>query len=191
MRPDKLLIPLIAMILLSCNVSNSSPPTPRGMPNDAESKNDVYLRQFVTGGWVSPHEEEKASPFSTELRAFVITDQAQLENYFNGYITIRSRGTTTSLSRVDFNDSVLLAAYFLWRPLQGDPLSFVGFSIAGTQALVQLELLESPQGKEYPYMFAPMEVISVERSAFPDKQFIEFDFHVNGESMAIVVEPVN
>ena len=142
--------------------------------------------RFIIGGWVSPR-QEAAGAFSHELRAFVIADQEQMDAYFGSFTTQRTRGNTASLGRVDFSRSILLAAYYLWRPLQGEPLSFVGVSLEGNQARVQLELNESPQGKEYPYLPAPMEVVAVDRSAFPTGQPIEFVFHLNGKPTAQVV----
>ena len=191
MLSTRLLIAFTAVVLLGCGGGSTTATLPApGTPEGAESNGAEPVRRFVTGGWVSPY-GEKAGPFSNELRAFVITGQAQLDTYFNGFATIRSQGTTTSLGRVDFPNSILLAAYYLWRPLQGDPLSFVGLSLEGNQAIVQMELIKSPQGKEYPYLFAPMEVITVERSAFPASQPIEFVFQVNGEPMAQVVATAN
>ena len=190
MLSTRLLIAFTAVLLLGCSGGSTATLTAPDIPEGAESNGAEPVRRFVTGGWVSPY-GEKAGPFSNELRAFIITDQAQLDSYFNGFATICSQGTTSSPGRVDFPNSILLAAYYRWRPLQGDTLSFVGLSLEGNQAIVQMEFIESPQGKEYPYLFAPMEVVTVERSAFPASQPIEFVFQVSGEPMAQVVATVN
>ena len=128
--------------------------------------------------------------FSQQLRAFVIVSQAQLDEFQEGFIFKRSWGTTNSLGRVDFPNSILLAAYYLWRPFQGDPLSVVGFSLEGNRADVLLDLEESPQGKEYPYLFAPMTMVAVDRSHFPVGEAVEFVFHLNGEPQATVVATI-
>ena len=127
---------------------------------------------------------------SQQLRAFVITSQAEFDEFQQGFTMKRSLGTTTSLGRVDFVNSILLAAYYLWRPYQGDPLSVVGFSLEGHRADVMLDLEESPQGKEYPYLFAPLTMVAVGRSQFPAGEPVEFVFHLNGETQAAVVATV-
>ena len=166
------------VVLLGCG--GSTTPTTHSVPP----------WKFVTGGWVNPHGEDPG-PFSEELRAVVITDQEQMGDFFNSFTTIVSRGTTTSLGRVDFPNSILLAAYYIWRPLQGEPLSVRGLAVEGTRAIVRLELEESPQGKEYPYLFAPLEVVTVERSLFPADQPVEFVFELNGDPKVTVVATVN
>ena len=103
----------------------------------------------------------------------------------------RSLGTPTSLGRADFSKSIVLAAYYLWRPLQGDPLSVVGYSLAGNRADIFLDLEESPQGKKYPYLFAPMAMVAVDRSDFPAGEPVDFVFHLNGEPLAKIVATVD
>jgi hypothetical protein len=51
---------------------------------------------------------------------------------------------------------------------------------------VLLELEDSPQGKEYPYLLAPMAMVALDRSLFPQGERIEFVFRVfqtNGEPL--------
>ncbi|PKB79979.1 MAG: hypothetical protein BZY88_10330 [SAR202 cluster bacterium Io17-Chloro-G9] len=146
--------------------------------------------RYVNSAWVAPHNADEISPFAQELRAFVITTQDELD-LFNGGITSRgTRGTTTSLGRIDFLESVLVAAYYVWKPVQGDPLSVVGFALDGDQAIVELDLEESPQGRPRPYMLAPMTMVAVDRSIFPSGQPIAFDFQLNGEPAAKVVATI-
>ena len=148
--------------------------------------------KYVNSGWVSPGPEDQVGPFEKELRGFVITSQEELDG-FQAKAKIRvSRGTGSSLGRMDFPNSILLAAYFMWRPVQGDPLSVVGFAFEpggdGGQgrADIQLELDESPQGRERPFLLAPMTMVALERSIFPKGEPIEFMFHLDGELMASV-----
>ncbi|MFQ5814489.1 MAG: hypothetical protein ACE5I2_15025, partial [Anaerolineae bacterium] len=108
-----------------------------------------------------------------------------------GFALKRSLGTTTSLGRVDFPDSILLAAYYLWRPQQGDPLSVVGFTLEDHRAVVELDLEESPQGREFPFLLAPMAMVALDRSLFPAGQPIDFVFELNGEPLATVVATVD
>jgi len=74
-----------------------------------------------------------------------------------------------------------LAAYYIWRPVRGDPLSVVSLDVNGNSAVVDLELSDDPQGREYPYLFAPMTMVSVNRSLFPPGQQVDFHFMLNGE----------
>ena len=124
--------------------------------------------------------------FAQELRAFVINNQEELDRYNDEFIPRRTRGTPVSLGRIDFPRSVLLGAYYLWKPVQGDPLSVVGFSLEDRRATVQLELEESPQGRARPYLLAPMTMVALDRSLFPSGQPIEFAFQLDGQLMATV-----
>jgi hypothetical protein len=128
--------------------------------------------------------------FTGRLRAYVITSQEQFDVFQRSIAVKRSQGSTTSLGRAKFPDSVLLAAYYLWRPLQGDPLSVTGISLEGHEATVDLELAESPQGKEYPYLYAPMTMVTVDRSFFPAGEPLNFVFRLNGEPVATVLATI-
>ena len=151
---------------------------------------EVPLWRYVNSGWVSPYGAVQTAAFTQELRAFVITTQSELDRFEGGFDMKRSMGTSTSLERADFSESVLLAAYYLWRPLQGDPLSVVGFSLEGNRADVLLELEEAAQGKEYPYLFAPMIMVAVDRSQFPPGEPVDFVFYLNDELLARVMATV-
>ena len=119
------------------------------------------LWRYVNSGWVSPSNQQSANAFSRELRVVVITTSEELENFNRNVISKRTVGTGTSLSRAEFPGSVLLVAYLLWLPVQGDPLSVVGIEIDGNRAVVDLELDEDAQGREYPYLYAPMTMVTV------------------------------
>ncbi len=149
------------------------------------------LWRYVNSGWVTPNNADQISALDQKLRAFVITSQEELDRYNGGFNARLTRGTITSLGRIDFLESVLVAAYYVWRPVQGDPLSVVGFSLNGNQATVELDLDELPQGRARPYMMAPMTMVAVDRSIFPSGQPIEFDFQVNGESAAKVIATID
>ena len=139
------------------------------------------LFRYVNSGWVSPVENYGANPYVDQLYAFVITNQEQLEAFDDSAIAKRTLGNTTTLGRIEFEDSVLLAAYYVWRPVRGDPLSVAELTIEGNKAAVALELSDDPQGREYPYLFAPMTMVAVPRALFPPGQEVEFVFSLNGE----------
>ena len=141
------------------------------------------LWRYVNSGWVSPVEylESGASPYLKELRVFVITTQEQLDEFDQGFVSKRVSGNSITLGRIDFEQSIVLAAYYVWRPVQGDPLSVVGMKVDGVSAVVELELSEDPQGHEYPYLFAPMTMVAVDRGLFPLGEPVDFVFQLNGE----------
>ena len=188
---------LIAILLVACGGAAASTVSPTTSPTDTpvavESEAPtpaVPLWRYVNSGWVSPFQRVGSGVFDQQLRAYVITSQAELDAFQGGFIMKRTLGTTTSLGRIDFPNSILLAAYYLWRPYQGDPLSIVGFSLEDHRAEVLVDLEESPQGKEYPYLFAPMTMAAVDRSHFPIGEAVEFVFHLNGEPQAMIVATV-
>ena len=138
--------------------------------------------RYVNSGWISPLNSQDAGPFSKELRAFVIVSQDELEAFEGGYVSKAVRGNPTSLGRIDFETSVLLAAYYLWRPVQGDPLTVAEVIIGGDKVLVHMELDQDAQGREYAYLYAPMTMVAVERWLFPTGETVEFVFELAGHS---------
>ena len=184
---------LALVLLAACQGSETSTPQAASPTVIAEASvgTGPPLWRYVNSAWVTPHNAEQINPFATELRAFVITTQEELDRYNGGFNSRLTRGTTTSLGRIDFIESVLVAAYYVWRPVQGDPLSVVGFSLDGHQATVELDLEETPQGRARPYVMAPMTMVAVDRSIFPTGQPIEFDFQLNGEPAAKVVATID
>lgn len=137
--------------------------------------------RYVNSGWVSPLDEEEAGPFATELRAFVIGSQDELDAFEGGFISKRIYGNATTLDRIEFDNATLLAAYYVWRPVRGDPLSVTDLQVEKGRAVVKIELDENPQGREYPYLFAPMVMVAVKRSLFPEGEPVEFLFELNGQ----------
>ena len=187
----QLSLALLAALFLSACGSSTSPPANEATTTVREgSAGEAPLWRYVNSGWVYPDVADDLQVFSEELKVFVITSQDELDAFQQGFTTRRTFGTTTSLGRIDFPGSILLAAYYLWRPFQGDPLSVAGFSVEGDRADVFLHLDDSPQGKEYPYLLAPMIMVSVDRSQFPSAETLDFVFHLNGEPQTTVVATV-
>ena len=155
-----------------------------GLSQEAtEDAGGFPLWRYVNSGWVSPLNEQKAGAFSRELRAAVITSAQEMDEFNRTVVSKRTRGTGTTLGRAEFPGSVVLAVYLLWLPVQGDPLSVVGLVVDGNRAVVDLELDEDAQGREYPYLFAPMTMVTVDRSEFPDQGPVEFEFRLDGQVM--------
>ena len=53
--------------------------------------------------------------------------------------------------------------------------------IDGEHVVVDLELDEEAQGREYPFLFAPMTMVTVDRIEFPTDGPAVFDFRLDGE----------
>ena len=134
--------------------------------------------RYVNSGWVSPLDWQEYGPFSKELRAFVIVDQDELDAFQSGFVGKASRGNPTSLGRIDFETSILLAAYYIWRPVKGDPLSVVDIEGKGYRVFVHMELDNDAQGREYAYLYAPMAMVAVQRSLFAEGEPYEFVFEL-------------
>ena len=196
----------IIVLVMACGGSESPSSTPSSAAQIAaatsepaatsvpekETVSTVPQWRYVNSGWVSPALEYQVGPLDEEFRAFVITSQPELDAFQESSRIRVSRGTTTSLSKVDFPNSILVAAYLMWRPVQGDPLSVVGFAFepgqdgAQGRAEVQLELEDSPQGRLRPYLLAPMAMVALDRSIFPIGEPIDFVFHLDGKRRATV-----
>ena len=136
--------------------------------------------RYVNSGWISPDDWQDLGAFSKELRAFVIVSQDELDSFEDGYISKVSRGNATTLGRIDFDTSVLLAAYYAWLPVKGDPLTVTDVVIEGDRATALLALDDDAQGREYAYLYAPMVLVAVERSLFPADESVAFTFELAG-----------
>jgi hypothetical protein len=142
--------------------------------------------RYVNSGWVSPLDAPDANAFSKELRAAIITSNEEMEQFNRSVPSKRTFGTGATLGRPEFPGSVVLVVYLMWLPFQGDPLSVVGLDIEGNRAVVELKLEEDAQGREYPYLFAPMTMVMVDRSEFPRQGPVEFEFRLAGlESVTV------
>ena len=136
--------------------------------------------RYVNSGWISPNDWQDLGAFSKELHAFVIVNQDELDLFEGGYVSKVSRGNATTLGRINFDSSVLLAAYYAWRPVKGDPLSVTDVVIQGDRATALLALDNNAQGREYAYLYAPMVMVAVERELFPKDEAVAFTFELDG-----------
>ena len=144
--------------------------------------------RYVNSGWVAPRYEQSAGAFSKELRVAVITSDSEMLLFNQEVVGKRTYGTGDTLGRPEFPGSVVLVAYLLWLPVQGDPLSVIGMEIQGNIVVVQLELEEDAQGRELPYLYAPMTMVTVDRSDLPISGPVDFQFRLDGETLATVTD---
>ena len=180
---------LAVFLIAACSDDTVSPivkPPESVRSDDSQELEELPLWRYVNSGWVSPLNQQSANAFSRELRAAVITSAAELEEFNRTVISKRTRGTGVTLNRAEFPGSVVLVAYVLWLPVQGNPLSVVGMEIDGSHVVVDLELDEESQGREYPYLFAPMTMVTVDRTEFPAEGSTSFDFRLDGELQVTV-----
>ena len=141
--------------------------------------------RFLLGGWIVPKDlEAESEPFAETLKAFVITTEEEMRDFLEGLDFIRLRGNLEAVDRTDFGETVVLAVYYLWRPLKGDPLSLESTTVDGAEVKISLELEQDPQGRERPFLMAPLYITALERQDLPDNASLEFVFLINGEEFA-------
>ena len=189
--PAVLTAVLATFLLSACGGATATPTAETGEAEEtveSGAPTGLPLWRYVNSGWVSPLGEQNANAFSRELRAVVITSAQEMEEFNRAVISKRTNGTSTTLSRPEFPGSVVLVAYLMWLPVQGDPLSVVGLEVDGNRAVVELELEEDSQGRAYPYLYAPMTMVTVDRSVFPDQGPVEFEFRLDAETVVTVTD---
>ncbi len=173
---------ILAVLLLAVACNSRSAGAPDSAPSDAaEGGGTAVVHRFLIGGWINPLREQEG-PFEETLRGFVITQEDELRQLLKGLDYIRLRGSTLTLDRVDYAEEVVLAVYHLWRPLKGDPLSIRGIQVKGEQVEIDVELLDDPLGREFPYLLAPFYIASIPRENLPSGKPISFVFVVNGKA---------
>jgi hypothetical protein len=161
---------LATIVIAACGGDTATPSVERAEIEKSEGVQvsvSPLLWRYVNSGWVSPVNEQYTNAFTRELRVAVITSAQEMDQFNRMVISKRTFGTGTTLGRPEFPGSVVLAGYLLWLPVQGDPLSVVGLKIDGNRAVVDLELEVDAQGREYPYLYAPMTMVTVDRDEFP------------------------
>ena len=178
---------LILALLLLVSVACDSERTP-GSGSVAASRTEEgdIVPRFLLGGWVLP-EGEAPGIFVESLEALIITSEADLRSFLGGVDLLRVSGDLNAINRTDFEKTVILAAYYLWRPLKGNPLSVQKVTVDGNEVRVSLDLEDDPQGRESPYLLAPLYVVGVYKAALPQGEPVRFQFLVNGELAATLM----
>ncbi|MCE2405340.1 MAG: hypothetical protein J4F43_09320 [Dehalococcoidia bacterium] len=175
-----LLVVLVAGLAACGERSGRGPSAGGGAP-----QSDGLVVRYLVGGWVVPHPPDgRSKPSSETLKTAVITSQEELTAFLERFEILFYRGNAQSLDNVEFAEDVVVAAYYLWRPLKGDPLSVRGVSVRGAAVEVDLELEADPQGRERPYLMAPLQMVALDREDLGPAGAREFLFRVNGEASA-------
>ena len=179
----RLFLLCMALVALSCSPRATREASISPGPPDSSGK-EIGTR-FLLGGWIVPKDQDAGSePFAETLKAFVITTEAEMRDFLEGLDFIRLRGNLAVIDRADFDEVVVLAVYYLWRPLKGDPLSLKRTTVDGAEVKISLELEQDPQGRERPFLMAPLYITALERRDLPDNASLEFVFLINGEESA-------
>ncbi len=126
-------------------------------------------------------ENEEADPFVDTLRAFILTSEDEIRELLEGVDFLRLRGSLDSLHKADLDQVIVVAVYHMWRPLKGDPLSIANVFLNDTEVEVNLELEADPQGREFPYLVAPLYIAAIQKKDLPKEGPLNFLFKVNGE----------
>ncbi len=172
-----LMVVLVAALAACGERSGRGPASDGGAPSS-----DGLVVRYLVGGWVVPHPPDgRSRPSSETLKTAVITSQEELTAFLERFELLFYSGNAQSLDNVEFADDVVVAAYYLWRPLKGDPLSVLGVSVKGAAVEVDLELETDPQGRERPYLMAPLQMVALDREDLGPSGAREFLFRVNGE----------
>jgi hypothetical protein len=183
---------LLLFVSLSCTPAGdrsgtrarrTPPPTPP--PASATLGKELPAR-FLVGGWALPQKENASSPFAETLRAFVLTSEREMQVFLEGMRVGQLRGDLKSLTENDFNRSIVVAVYYLWRPVKGDPMTIDTVRLKGDEVTVEITLVDSAPGREFPFLLAPMQVVALDQDAFPRNKPLSFNFLLNGKSASVI-----
>ncbi len=185
----KSLLLLAAAVMLSLALACGSDRVGRqdGTPAAETPPADNNLStRFLLGGWLVPEGVDPAAdPFAEILEARIITSEERMRQFLDSVDLVRVRGNQEILDRVNYNQEVAVVAFYMWRPLKGDPLSLDTAVPEGTVIRVNLELEDDPPGRERPFLAAPFYLASFDRGGLPIGTPPTFVFSVNGTELAM------
>lgn len=141
--------------------------------------------RFILGAWTLPHEEDR-NPFRETLKGVIISDETELEDFLAGLRLFRLRGTVENLAKTDFQRTLIVATYYMWRPLKGTPLSIESLSLKDNEVEVNVKLDDDVIGTEQPFLMAPLEIVAIESTNLVKNVPIKFTFKLNGNIVATI-----
>ena len=172
----------VLLLVLLAGLAGCGDRSGRGRSESGGPSSDGLVVRYLVGGWVVPNPPDgRSKPSSETLKTAVITSQEELTAFLGRFELVFYRGNVQSLDKVDFAEDVVVAAYYLWRPLKGDPLSVRGVSVKDAVVEVDVELEADPQGRERPYLMAPLQIVALDREDLGPAGAKDFLFRVNGE----------
>ena len=186
-RPKWVTLLLLSLVVLAlaCNSGSREPRDSRSYSASKDAGGTALETRFLLGGWMVPKGESPLDePFLETLKGTVITSQAEMREFLDSLELLRVRGTPKALDQVDTDAEIVIAVYYKWRPLKGDPLSLLDTALRDSKVEVRLELVEDPQGRDRPYLAAPLYIGAIDRENLPAGVPLEFVFLVNGQESA-------
>ncbi len=147
--------------------------------------------RFMLSGWILPKNKEKSSPFSETLGTYILSNESQLELFLDSIQLIRLNGNFENLSNIDFNESILVAIYYMWRPIRGNPLTISQPYVSNGSVMISIELDDEITGKEFPFLYAPLEISAINRNGLPTSDSVQFIFTLNDGQSTVVSHTLN
>ena len=172
-----LLLMGLALAAMACEAGQRS-----AGPSEESSQDGEITFRFLLGGWMIPIGQE-AGPFVERLEVRVIQSEEQMRDFLEGADLFRLRGNTDILGDADFTETLIVASYYLWRPLKGDPLSVEKVFVDEGVVHVDMLLEADPQGRERPYLLAPMYMFSLDKEVLREQGAGVVRFILNGTAV--------
>ena len=173
----------LAGSIAACGSDADTAPTKAEDAAQPGPAGEGLLLRFLIGGWLAPKGgTPEEDPFEDTLVAVAITTDQEMEDFLDTFDLLRLRGAPQALDRADLSEVVVLAAYYRWRPLKGDPMFMESARLQGNKVIVDLELVDDPPGHESPMLLSPLEMGSIDREALPQGVPLEVEFRLNGEA---------
>ena len=184
------LVCLAIVFLTTCTPTPPAPPA-----KDADIIHNLPTHQlesrFILSAWIMPKNKEKSSPFSETLGISILSDESQLELFLDSIELIRLHGNFQNLSTIDFDENILVATYYMWRPIRGNPLTTSQVYVSDDSVMISVELDDESTGKEFPFLYAPLEISSINRNGLPTSNSVKFMFTLNNDQTTIVSHTLN
>ena len=86
-------------------------------------------------GWILP-ENITENVFEEKLETHLIYDQQEAETLLSSMKFYRAQGKLDEISSINYDDNIVLIAYYLWRPLKGNPLLLNTFKRIATISFI-------------------------------------------------------
>ena len=172
-----LLLTGLALAAMACEAGQRST-----VPSEESSQAGEVPFRFLLGGWVLPLDQE-ADPFVERLEVRLVQSEGQMRDFLEGVDLFRLRGNTDILGDADFTKTLIVVAYYLWRPLKGDPLSVEKVFVDEGVVHVDMLLEDDPQGRERPYLLAPMYMFSLDKEVLRESEAHVVRIILNGATV--------
>ena len=127
-------------------------------------------------GWILP-ENITENVFEEKLETHLIYDQQEAETLLSSMKFYRAQGKLEEISSINYDDNIVLIAYYLWRPLKGNPLLVERFEINNNIVKAYITLDNNNIGKEYPLLLAPIHIVTISKSNIINTDTIQIFFN--------------